>query len=122
MTLNYLKQFFYLNKMTKSYLNLINNNEKILIISKDNCTLCDKLKNLFDTIDIDYTTYEYIEEEDDNLLFKTEMKETTGGTLFPFCYFNNKYIGNYKDIHKNLMTGKLTEQLLEIGIEYEEYF
>ena len=51
-----------------------------------------------------------------------QMKQETNGTKFPFCYFNGKYVGGYKEIHQNLMTGKLQEQLSDIGIEYEDDF
>ena len=54
--------------------------------------------------------------------FKEQMKQETAGTKFPFCYFNGKYVGGYKEIHQNLMTGKLQEQLSDIGIDYEDDF
>ena len=50
------------------------------------------------------------------------MKTNTGGKLFPFCYFNGTYVGGYKEIHHNLITGKLKEQLNDIGLDYEEDF
>ena len=106
-----------------SYTELIqNNSEGIFIISKNDCSLCEKLKGLFDTIEVDYEVYKYSEENDLSLSFKTDMKIKTTGTQFPFCYFNGKYVGGYKEIHQNLMTGKLQEQLSEIGIEYEDDF
>ena len=108
-----------------SYTELIrNNSEGIFIISKNVCPLCEKLKGLFDTIEVDYEVYKYLEENEinDTLPFKEEMKRETNGKMFPFCYFNGKYVGGYKEIHQNLMTGKLQEQLSEIGIEYEDDF
>ena len=84
--------------------------------------LCDSLKELFDTIGVEYTLYKYNETDDKNLSFKTNMKIHTGGRLFPFCYFNGRYVGGYRELHQNLITGKLQEQLNEIGIEYEEDF
>lgn len=106
-----------------SYTELIkNNSEGIFIISKNDCPLCEKLKGLFDTIEVKYKTYLYQEKTDNCLAFKTDMKIKTNGTKFPFCYFNGKYVGGYKEIHTNLMTGKLQEQLSDIGIEYEEDF
>ena len=105
------------------YLELVEtNNEGIFIISKENCKLCDKLRQLFDTIEVEYKTYKYEEDQDDNLKFKTDMKIATGGKQFPFCYFNGEYVGGYKELHKNLITGKLKEQLNKIGIDYEEDF
>ena len=107
------------------YNNLIQNNSNgIFIISKDDCILCEKLKSLFDTIEVEYNTYLYKQEDeiDDTLPFKEQMKKETNGKMFPFCYFNGKYVGGYKEIHKNLLTGKLQEQLNDIGIEYEEDF
>lgn len=106
-----------------SYTELIqNNSEGIFIISKNDCSLCEKLKGLFDTIEVDYEVYKYSEENDLSLSFKTDMKIKTAGTKFPFCYFNGKYVGGYKEIHQNLMTGKLQEQLSDIGIDYEDDF
>ena len=99
-----------------------NNNEGILMITKDNCSLCDSLKELFDTIEVEYDVYKYDEAEDKNLSFKTDMKIYTKGKLFPFCYFNGTYVGGYRELHQNLITGKLKEQLNEIGIDYEDDF
>ena len=105
------------------YLELVETNNKgIFMISKENCELCDKLRQLFDVIEVEYTLHKYEEDQDNNLKFKTDMKIATGGKQFPFCYFNGEYVGGYKELHKNLMTGKLKEQLNEIGIDYEEDF
>jgi len=106
-----------------SYTELIqSNNNGIFIISKDDCSLCEKLKILFDTIEVKYKVYKYSEENDPSLTFKTDMKIKTAGTQFPFCYFNGNYVGGYKQIHQNLMTGKLKDELNKIGIDYEEDF
>jgi glutaredoxin len=108
-----------------SYTELIkNNSEGIFIISKNDCSLCEKLKGLFDTIEVKYKTYLYQQENEinDTLPFKEQMKKETNGKMFPFCYFNGKYVGGYKEIHQNLLTGKLQEQLNDIGIEYEDDF
>ena len=89
------------------YLELVNtNNEGIFMISKENCELCDKLRQLFDVIEVEYTLHKYEETNDTNLSFKTDMKIHTGGKQFPFCYFNGEYVGGYKELHKNLLTGK----------------
>ena len=108
------------------YFELINKNNKgVFIISKENCPLCDKLRQLFDVIEVEYTLHKYEEtdnEKNNDYPFKKNMKECTGGKLFPFCYFNGAYVGGYNELHKNLMTGKLKEQLNEIGIDYEEDF
>ena len=50
------------------------------------------------------------------------MKHHTGGKMFPFCYINGEYVGGYQQVHQNLMTGKLKEQLNEINIDFEEDF
>jgi glutaredoxin len=111
---------------SSDYVKLINNNNNgIFIISKENCPLCVNLKELFDTISVNFTNFKYDEteyEKNNEYPFKSEMKKQTGGKMFPFCYFNGKYVGSYKEIHHNLITGKLQEQLNEIGIEYEEDF
>ena len=107
------------------YLNLLNQNKQVFIITKNDCPLCVKLKDLFDLIDIEYTTYLYEETEFElinDFPFKTVIKEATQGKFFPFCYINSIYVGGYKEVHQNLMTGKLREQLNEIGLDYEEDF
>ena len=100
------------------YLNLINNNNKgVFIISKDNCPLCISLKDLFDTINIKYSLHIYEETEieiENDYPFKTEMKLHTGGIMFPFCYFNGEYVGGYKELHHNLITGKLNNPKIAI--------
>ena len=110
----------------ESYNDLIkNNNSGIFIISKDNCPLCEQLKQLFETIEVEFVSHLYVEtdnEKNNDYPFKSEMKEKTGGKLFPFCYFNGEYVGGYKQIHQNLITGKLKEQLNNMGIDYEEDF
>lgn len=109
----------------ENYFELLEKNKKVFIITKNECPLCVQLKQLFDTIDIDYTLYNYIEneyEKNNNFPFKNEMKESTKGKMFPFCYINGIYVGGYREVHSNLMTGKLQEQLNEIGLEYEEDF
>ena len=61
-----------------SYTELIkNNSEGIFIISKNDCSLCEKLKGLFDTIEVEYKTYLYQQENEinDTLPFKEEMKK-----------------------------------------------
>ena len=105
------------------YSDLIKNlDDGIFIISKENCELCDKLRQLFDTIEIEYTLHKYEEAKDNNLAFKTDMKIATGGKQFPFCYFNGEYVGGYKEIHRHLITGVLKEKLNNIGLDYEEDF
>jgi glutaredoxin-related protein len=110
----------------ESYNDLIkNNNSGIFIISKDNCPLCEQLKQLFETIEVEFVYYLYVETDNEinnDYPFKSEMKEKTRGKLFPFCYFNGEYVGGYKQIHQNLITGKLKEQLNKMGIDYEEDF
>lgn len=105
------------------YSELIKNlDDGIFIISKENCELCDKLKELFDTIEVEYTLHKYEEAKDTNLKFKTDMKIATKGTQFPFCYFNGEYVGGYKQIHNDLITGGLKDKLNDIGLDYEEDF
>jgi|TARA_B110000259_G_C13969263_1_gene384023 glutaredoxin-related protein len=114
------------NNVQSDYLNLIiKNNIGIFIISKDTCPLCEKLKDLFDTLEIKYSNFKYQETDEEKLFnfqFKNEMKHHTNGNFFPFCYFNGSYVGGYKEIHQNLLTGKLKEQLNDIGLDYEEDF
>lgn len=107
------------------YSNLLEKYKRVFIISKENCPLCDNLKTLFDTIEVEYDTYKYEETQDEidnGYPFKTYMKDQTGGKMFPFCYINGKYVGGYQQVHQNLLMGKLKEQLNSIGLDYEEDF
>ena len=108
------------------YLSLLENNKDgVFIITKEECPLCVSLKELFNTIDINYSVFKYEETEseiDNDYSFKTKMKSETGGKMFPFCYFNGEYVGSYKEIHHNLITGKLQDQLNNIDLKYEEDF
>ena len=117
------------SKLQDKYLQLLTDNNKVFIITKNDCPLCIKLKDLFDLIDIEYTTYLYDETQDekqdqsqDVYPFKQIIKNDTRGKYFPFCYINSVYVGGYNEIHQNLMTGKLKDQLNEIGLDYEEDF
>lgn len=92
-------------------LNEIDSN-KVLVISKDSCPNCTKIKELFDTLNINYTVYMYTDDQKDLL---HQIKEHTKGKSFPFCYYQGKYIGSYEQIYKYSYTGKLKN----FGIEYE---
>jgi len=107
------------------YFKLLERNNKVLIITKNNCPLCDELKLLFETIEVKFDIFEYKETENEinnGFPFKNEMKMHTNGKMFPFCYINSTYVGGYKEIHNNLMTGKLKDQLNKIDIDYEVDF
>ena len=92
-----------------NYRDIISSDTKVLIISKKHCPSCDKLKRLFETINIEFKVYEYQEENDQQLL--AEIKENTKGTKFPFCYIDGKYMGNYEKIEHLLITDKLKRYL-----------
>ena len=114
-----------MNNEEKKYLDLLIQNKEVFIITKNECPLCNQLKDLFNTLEVEYTTYLYEETEEEinnNYPFKTAMKNATQGKQFPFCYINSIYVGGYKQVHQNLITGKLKEQLNEIGLDYEEDF
>jgi glutaredoxin len=96
---------------------------KVLIISKDNCDMCEQLKILFDTLNVmnSVTVWNYsiIEKDDevDSYMFKNLLKEKTLGTQFPFCFIDGEYVGGYKQVHTQLITGKLIPILNALGIE-----
>jgi glutaredoxin len=110
------------NKVEQKYNELLKKNNKILIISKGGCPNCDKLKELFDVLDISYNTFLYKNENKLDEDFKEYLKEQTKGNFFPFCFVNSKYIGGYKEVLMLFSTDKMKELLLEINIEYEEDF
>lgn len=114
-----------ISKIEKKFNDLLNTNDKILIISKNDCPNCKKLKEIFDTLDINYNIYLYEEtkeEIDSNFEFKTYLKELTKSKMFPFCFVDKEYIGSYKEVQNYFCTGKLKEILNKIGIDYEEDF
>ena len=82
----------------------------VLIISKDKCPSCEKLKMLFETISVDYKTVSISTGEEDQKLL-SKIKENTKGTKFPFCYINGKYMGSYERVEHLLITEKLKHYL-----------
>ena len=61
-----------------SYTELIqNNSEGIFIISKNDCSLCEKLKELFDTIEVEYKTYLYEQENEIDDTIKMLTRDST---------------------------------------------
>ena len=81
---------------------------KVVIISKEQCPSCEKLKMLFETIDVEFKVHQYRVEEQAEL---DEMKEHTKGTKFPFCYIDGQYMGSYDRIEHLLITEKLKKYL-----------
>jgi glutaredoxin len=110
------------NKVEQKYNELLKKNNKILVISKEGCPNCDKLKEMFNVLDIPYNTFLYKNENKLDEDFKEYLKEQTKGKFFPFCFVNSKYIGGYKEVQMLFSTEKMKELLLEIDIEYEEDF
>ena len=80
--------------------------EKVVIISKKECPSCERLKQLFETIEVSYQVLEF-----NNQDIISEIKRDTNANKFPFCYIDGKYMGNYEKIEHMLITEKLKKYL-----------
>lgn len=98
----------------------------ILLYSKEECTLCDKTKELFETLGLPYKVISFTDMEKINkeeaTKVKEELKAQTGAKYFPFCYINCEYQGGYKDLQNAVVMGKLQQIVNAIGLDYEEDF
>jgi glutaredoxin len=100
----------------KTYNSLINSHsKKILMITKDDCILCEKAKKLLKEYNLEYISYNYskLEDEDskNNYNLKNHMKEETKGKYFPFIYIDCQYIGGFLELDNMITDGRLSELL-----------
>lgn len=74
---------------------------KALIISKENCGYCTRVRNL-----LDIKKVEFIEKKLDKDISRNEVLEIVGEKVknkqltFPQVYINDEYIGGYTDVCK----------------------
>ena len=66
---------------------------KAVLWSKDNCQWCDRVKQLFKAVDLDYIEYKY-----DKDFTKQEFQMEFGGdATFPQVSIGSKHIGGCKE-------------------------
>ena len=74
-----------------------------VLYSKDNCQWCDRVKQLFAAVDMDYIEYKF-ERDFDKKGFYEEFGE---GATFPQVQINSKRIGGCKDTLHYLQKQKM---------------
>lgn len=76
---------------------------KAVFYSKDNCQWCERVRQLFDNLDIEYLEYKF-EKHFTKQQFYNEFGE---GATFPQVSIDNKHIGGCKDTLHYLQENKL---------------
>jgi|TARA_B100002052_G_C15754871_1_gene539521 glutaredoxin len=76
---------------------------KAVFYSKDNCQWCERVRQLFDNLDIEYLEYKF-EKHFTKQQFYDEFGE---GATFPQVSIDNKHIGGCKDTLHYLQENKL---------------
>lgn len=79
-----------MNKLEKS---------EYVILSKNNCTNCDIVKELCDDYFIDYTVIK-MEDLTDNEFNEIKPKDAK---IYPFVFKNKEFIGGFKELRKILL-------------------
>ena len=100
-----------------SLLNKLVRENRILIISKPFCFQCDKIKDQLENTDTEYTVVNVLTIDNeygvDALTFVNELKDTTGGTEYPFCFYGGTYI-KMRDLEKKLIKFVFLEDIDEL--------
>ena len=77
-------------------LDTLKNENKVLIISKPSCYKCDEIKQHMDDIKEHYKSLDVSKMDDeydeDPLTFVDELKNTTGCSSYPFCFYEGNYV------------------------------
>ena len=76
---------------------------KAVFYSQDNCQWCERVRQLFDNLDIEYLEYKF-EKHFTKQQFYDEFGE---GATFPQVSIDNKHIGGCKDTLHYLQENKL---------------
>tara|TARA_B100002019_G_C20808687_1_gene374849 strand:+ start:119 stop:355 length:237 start_codon:yes stop_codon:yes gene_type:complete len=76
---------------------------KAVFYSKDNCQWCERVRQLFENLDIEYLEYKF-EKHFTKQQFYDEFGE---GATFPQVSIDNKHIGGCKDTLHFLQENKL---------------
>jgi len=76
---------------------------KVVFYSKDNCQWCERVRQLFENLDIGYLEYKF-EKDFTKQQFYAEFGE---GATFPQVSIDNKHIGGCKDTLHYLQENKL---------------
>ena len=94
----------------------------VFIFSKSYCPYCDKAKDLFANIGVQYKAVEVdqVPSLESDKEFITGLHKNSGFSTYPKVYIGEKCIGGYTDLKKLFDTMKLFKLLKEEGIEWEE--
>jgi glutaredoxin len=99
---------------------IANYKANILIITKNECTLCNEVKDIFDTLELPYSAFNIESAKSPAEEFKNALKTSTTGSMFPFIYIGGEYIGGYKELHRLVISDKLREIVRKIGLDYDD--
>jgi len=87
---------------------------QVEIYTKDNCSYCEKAKDLFDQKGVEYETYNV---SDDGDLFEEMVERADGRKTAPEVFIDDELVGGWDDTSALDETGELDEKLgIETGV------
>ncbi|NEU56391.1 FAD-dependent oxidoreductase [Halorussus sp. MSC15.2] len=81
---------------------------RVEIYTKEDCSYCEKVKDLFDSKDVEYETYNVTGDED---LFEEMVERADGRKTAPEVFIDDELIGGFDDTQALDETGELDEKL-----------
>ncbi|XP_052213921.1 thioredoxin reductase 1, cytoplasmic-like isoform X3 [Dreissena polymorpha] len=79
---------------------------KVMVFSKTTCPFCDKVKNLFSSLNVAFNSFE-LDKEADGSAIQAGLAELTGQKTVPNVFINSKHLGGCDDTFKAHAENKL---------------
>jgi len=84
--------------------------DKVVIFSKTTCPFCRKTKDLFDGLDVKYTSVE-LDEMDNGPDVQDALLDSSGQRTVPNVFIGGVHLGGNDDTQNAAASGKLQEML-----------
>src|SRR6056297_2093674 len=81
---------------------------RVEIYTKDDCTHCERAKDLFESKSVEYETYNI---SDDDERFEEMVERADGRKTAPQVFIDDEHVGGWDDTHELDETGELDERL-----------
>mmetsp|Transcript_43928 Transcript_43928/g.99270 ORF Transcript_43928/g.99270 Transcript_43928/m.99270 type:complete len:135 (-) Transcript_43928:320-724(-) len=83
---------------------------EIMVFSKSTCPFCKKTKDLFDSLEVEYTVME-LNERSDGPAIQDALAQMTGQRTVPNVFIKGKHLGGNDDTQKANRDGTLLKML-----------
>lgn len=93
---------------------------KVFIFSTSYCPYCDKAKNLFKKLNVEFKSVEVDRDSQFDDHFITTLENHSKIDTYPKIYIGTSCVGGFTDLNKLLKDGKLFPMLKTQGIGYSE--